>query len=105
MEFIIGTDGGYFCSNCPIVVLDVNKFAELAKASFRVPVEEVQFTVPGIVDLDAIPEEKRNVPLGKEDNPIPLVEFINYAKAVLTPKERADLRARQRHRQKKKKRH
>ena len=38
-----------------------------------------KFTVAGIVDLDSIPEDKRNKPLGDDDNPIPLVSFTNYS--------------------------
>ncbi len=38
-----------------------------------------EFVVMGIVDLDAVPEEKRDLPLGEEDNPIPLVEFTNVS--------------------------
>jgi hypothetical protein len=34
-----------------------------------------ELAVMGIVDLDAVPEDKHDVPLGEEDNPIPLVEF------------------------------
>ena len=34
-----------------------------------------EYCVEGIVDLDAIPEDKRHLPLGAEGNPIPLIEF------------------------------
>ncbi|MCD6289568.1 MAG: hypothetical protein J7M34_03625 [Anaerolineae bacterium] len=40
-----------------------------------------ELLIAGIVDLDAIPEEKRYLPLGDEDNPIPLVEFTNVSDA------------------------
>jgi len=30
----------------------------------------------GIVDLDSIPEEKKHLQLGIDENPIPLVEFL-----------------------------
>ncbi len=39
-----------------------------------------EFTVLGVIDLDAIPEEKRHLPLGDDDNPIPLVRFTNISK-------------------------
>jgi hypothetical protein len=34
-----------------------------------------EFCVEGIVDLDAIPEHKRHLPIGGAENPIPLIEF------------------------------
>jgi len=36
----------------------------------------VEFAVLGIVDLDAVPEEKAHLSLGDDDNPIPLVAFL-----------------------------
>jgi hypothetical protein len=36
----------------------------------------------GIVDLEAVPEDKRHLPLGDEDNPMPLIEFKS---AVVPP--------------------
>ena len=36
-----------------------------------------EFAVMGIVDLDAVPAEKRHLPLGEDDNPIHLIEFAN----------------------------
>lgn len=78
MMSLVGNDGGHFCEACPTVVLDSAVFARFATLGFgRKSVGEL--TVPGIVDLSAIPEDKRSVPLGEDDNPIPLVEFINSA--------------------------
>ncbi|MGH9751790.1 MAG: hypothetical protein ACREA2_03320, partial [Blastocatellia bacterium] len=37
----------------------------------------VQYVVAGIVNMDAIPEDKRHLPTGDDDNPIPLVEFLS----------------------------
>jgi hypothetical protein len=34
------------------------------------------FTILGLANLDAVPPEKDDVPLGDEGNPIPLVRFI-----------------------------
>jgi hypothetical protein len=36
----------------------------------------VQFAVLGIMNMDAIPEDKRHLPVGSDDTPIPLVEFL-----------------------------
>jgi hypothetical protein len=32
--------------------------------------------VLGFVNMDAVPEDKRHLPLGEDDNPIPIVEFL-----------------------------
>jgi hypothetical protein len=31
--------------------------------------------IPGLIDMDAIPPEKRHMELGEDDTPIPLIEF------------------------------
>ncbi len=71
-EFIIG-DYGYFCPVCPLVVLNLEKFAE----SLSLACDPRAFTITGIVDLDAVPEDKEHLIVGDDDNPIPLVEFLN----------------------------
>jgi len=79
--FVTGNDDGYFCPNCKVVVLDYDKFAEIASAgkpdNFS---DSFKFAVLGIVDTDAVPEEKENIPLGTDDNPVPLVEFTNLSR-------------------------
>jgi hypothetical protein len=77
-QFAVGTDGGYFCPECPVVVLDRDKFIELASVGLEsagYDESSVELAVAGIVDMDAIPEDKKDKPLGTEDNPIPLVSF------------------------------
>ena len=78
MTFVISNDGGWFCPTCPVVVLDYEDFLEgvLAAGASQGTV----FTVAGIVDWEAIPEDKSDEPIGDEDNPIPLVEFLNVEK-------------------------
>ncbi len=79
--FVTGNEYGAFCPECPVVVLDKEGFAktiyEMAKAPSNELSGMVQFAVLGIVDMDAIPEEKRALPLGHDDNPIPLVQFAS----------------------------
>ncbi len=70
-----GNDDGHFCHKCPVVVLDYDKFAEIG--SIGTSHKSFDFVVLGIVDLDAVDEDKRHLPLGEDKNPIPLVEFIN----------------------------
>ena len=51
-----------------------------------------EFCVEGIVDLDAIPEHKRHLPIGDENNPMPLIEFqqprVGAPRQSLTKKQR-----------------
>jgi hypothetical protein len=74
-SFMIGSDFGWFCEQCPVVVLNSRAIREML--SHSMPHWDVgnEFLVEGIVDLDAVPKDKRNVPLGGDDNPIPLVAF------------------------------
>ena len=76
---IIGTDGGYFCPNCLVVVLDRDEFCEFAAMSSRSDDGPSKaFLVSGFVDHGSIPEDKQNVPLGETGNPVPHVPFTNF---------------------------
>ncbi len=80
-SFITGTDFGWFCTNCPTVVInpeDVDEMLQHPMSDWDVGEE---FTVLGLIDLDAIPEDKQHLPLGDDDNPIPLVEFTRISDA------------------------
>ena len=35
------------------------------------------FTAIGLVDLDAVPEERFHLPLDEDEKPIPLIEFLD----------------------------
>lgn len=72
-QYIIGNNGGNFCKKCPVVVLSNKVFSQSAEFF----ASNGTYMVAGIVDMDAIPEDKRNIPLGEEGNPTPLVNFIN----------------------------
>jgi hypothetical protein len=74
--FIVGNDAAYFCSTCPVVVLDYGEFERLAALSMRTS-KGVEFLVLGLIDLEAVPTEKRNVRFDDGTNPVPLVEFTN----------------------------
>ena len=74
---VMGNEAGHFCTNCPTVVLDYEEFTKFAFIATQVL--HPDFVVLGIVDLSAIPPEKRNVPMGGDDNPIPLVKFSNLS--------------------------
>jgi len=78
--FVTSNDGGHFCPRCPVVVLDQSKFSDFASIGMDSEIRGSKFAVLGLVDLDAIPDDKKNIPLGDEGNPIPLVEFLNTGK-------------------------
>jgi len=54
-------------------------FVELVSQSDKFSTS-LEFAVLGIVDMSAIPEDKKGIPIGGNDNPIPLVEFTNLSK-------------------------
>ena len=70
---IYGTDGGHFCVSCPSIVLERMKFEHMIQLS--VEGNECSYVIPGLIDMEAIPPEKKHIELGDDDNPIPLVEF------------------------------
>jgi hypothetical protein len=78
-SFIASNDMGWFCTRCPTVVINPEQLSDMLQNGL--PHWDVgnEFTVLGVIDLDAIPEEKRHLPLGDDDNPIPLVKFTNIS--------------------------
>ena len=74
---VLGTGAGYFCENCPTIVLDSNEIGQMLEMGMDFP-EDFQFAVLGLVDHEGVPEEKKHVAFGSEDNPLPLVKFKNY---------------------------
>ncbi|MBS1251535.1 MAG: hypothetical protein MAG451_00568 [Anaerolineales bacterium] len=80
-SFITGSDFGWFCTNCPTVVIDPDDVDEMLQHPMSGWDVGEEFTVVGLIDLDAIPEDKQHLPLGDDDNPIPLVEFTSISDA------------------------
>ena len=76
-SFMAGSDEGWFCTQCPVLLLNSQELTE--PLSFGLPKWNVgdESAVVGIVDLNAIPADKANVPIGAPGNPVPLVEFSN----------------------------
>jgi hypothetical protein len=79
--FIAGNDYGSFCPECPVVVLDRAGFGQVVEEIVEERPDRglsgaVRFVVIGIMDTDAVPEDKRHLPPGDDDNPIPIVEFL-----------------------------
>jgi len=77
--FMIGSDFGWFCEDCPTVVINPAQVGEML--SFSRPDWDTgdAFAVLGLVDLDAVPKDKQHLPLGDDGNPIPLVEFTGVS--------------------------
>ena len=74
-------DYGAFCPECPVVVLDRKGFERALGGVVKENPDwkmsgDVSFVVIGIVNMDAVPEDQRHLPMGSDGNPIPLVEFL-----------------------------
>jgi len=74
-EYIANDSGSSFCKNCPVVVFDKNKISQTAKFAIKRG-KNIQYIILGLANLDAIPEEKKHLPIGDDDNPVPLVDFL-----------------------------
>ena len=89
-EFLtIGCDAGAFCRRCPAVVID--SFAIAGHLSGHAEGGVLTYAVLGMVDLEAVPEERGDLPLGDDDNPIPLIEFRRPDAQLAAPSSRAAL--------------
>jgi len=60
-------DNGYFCVMCPVIILDHEAFNRVAGLEITSP-EDAQFVVLGLVDMDAVPDDKKSVPFDDKDN-------------------------------------
>jgi hypothetical protein len=73
-SFVVSGDIGWFCTNCPTVVINPAQVSEMLQAPVRRWDVGMEYAVLGILNLDAIPPEQRHLPLGEVD-PLPLVPF------------------------------
>jgi len=74
-EFMSNLTGSHFCKSCPVVVFDSDKIEQAARLGIRGDVN-LRYLIGGIVNFNAIPEEKRHLEIGIEGNPVPLVHFL-----------------------------
>jgi hypothetical protein len=74
-EFMSNLTGSHFCKSCPVVVFDSDKIEQAARLGIKGD-ENLRYLIAGIVNLNAIPEEKRHLEIGIADNPVPLVHFL-----------------------------
>ena len=81
-SLIISGDFGWFCKACPTVVINRDGVGEMLgfqKSGWNVGSE---YTVLGIVDLDAVPAGKRHLPIGDPRNPMPLIKFSHTSQTT-----------------------
>ena len=109
-SFIIGGSFGWFCSKCSVVVINPEDVIEFLQAPpHHWDIGRIVYLV-GFADLEAIPEEKAYLPLGSEDNPLPVVEFtrityLDEPTSLLPPQPpRRSKKARKRKKRRKRKR-
>ena len=74
-EFVTNVNGSRFCTSCPVVVFDREKVEKAAKLGIKGE-GEIVYMIMGIIDLEAVPEDKHDLELGTDENPIPLVGFL-----------------------------
>jgi hypothetical protein len=73
-HFMISGDFGFYCGACPTVVIDPEKLIDLLQVgATRWDVGDA-YTVLGLIAMEAIPEDQRDVPIDELDA-IPLVPF------------------------------
>ena len=100
---VVGNRAGHFCGSCPVVVLDRDEFERFVFLSVG-DADGVDYAIMGIVDLDAVPPDKRNLPFDDDTNPIPLVMFTNMGEAKSEPSSHRKKRNRTKRRNRKRKR-
>jgi hypothetical protein len=74
-SILTSLSGSHFCNNCPVVVFDSDKVELAAKVGIRGD-KNLRYKIKGLVDLDAIPEDKKHIAIGCDENPVPLVQFL-----------------------------
>lgn len=74
-EFMTSLSGSHFCKKCPVVVFDTNKVEQAAMLGIRGG-KNLEYSIAGIIDLDSIPDNKKHLEIGSEENPVPLVHFL-----------------------------
>jgi len=86
-SILMGHNEGWFCPRCPTVVLNPDEIGRALLHPGHGGDVGTEFAPLGIVDIDAIPEEKAHLPIGGDDNPIPLVKFTDVIMDTKEPEE------------------
>ncbi len=74
-DFMSNLTGSCFCTSCPVVVFDSDKIEKAANLGIRGN-KNISYFIRGIVNLNAIPQDKREQEIGTDENPMPLVPFL-----------------------------
>jgi hypothetical protein len=74
-EFMTNLSGSKFCLKCPVVVFDNEKVNQAARFGLRQS-KSIKYIIAGIINFDSIPDDKKHLEIGCDDNPIPLVQFL-----------------------------
>lgn len=74
-EFMSNLTGSHFCDTCPVVVFDSEKIEQAVSLGIREGTN-LRYVIKGIINFNAVPKEKREIELGTESNPVPLVNFL-----------------------------
>jgi hypothetical protein len=74
-EFMSNLSGSHFCNKCPVVVFDKEKIEQAATLGVR-GANNLRYFIGGIIDLDSIPDNKKNLEIGSDKNPVPLIRFL-----------------------------
>jgi hypothetical protein len=90
---IAGGPATGFCEDCEIAAVDETQVQDLIRRSG--PKWDVgdEYVILGLVDLDAVPEDKRHLPFN-DDNPPPLIFFEKARKDLSDPRTRRRRRKR-----------
>jgi hypothetical protein len=73
-SFMVRGDFGFYCPACPTVVVDPEELGRYFAAGAHKWDMGDAYVVLGLIDLDAIPEEQRHVPIDALEE-LPLVPF------------------------------
>ena len=74
-EFMTNLSGSHFCKKCPVVVFNADTLEQAAKYGIRGEIN-LSYIVAGMIDLDSIPDDKKHLEIGCDENPVPLVHFL-----------------------------
>jgi len=74
-EFMTSLSGSHFCKKCPVAVFDTNKVEKAAMLGIRGG-ENLKYNIAGFIDMDSIPENKKHLEIGTDENPMPLIDFL-----------------------------
>ncbi len=83
-SFVMGGQFGWFCAACPTVVIDSREAEAMLYPGLSRWKVGNEWAVLGMVNLEAVPPDKRHLPLGTDENPYPLVE-LTYPDKPQTP--------------------